>query len=184
MPGRRVTVNRAPVLALWAVVVAERLGFDCEEALTLGKAVVGLKAHSKSIKFAIYELPPPPIRGRRRRAHDDECLQVNILNRAVPVALTPEGLRVLAKDQPVDPKNVKLCLASKFGSSLGAARRAMVHLAEALPPRDLAAEACALYEWFQPESPAAERSGGARSLDLDAIVQLAEDSRVRSLSSL
>lgn len=42
-----VTINRAPVLTLWAAVVAERLGFDHDEALTLGKAVAGLTAQSK-----------------------------------------------------------------------------------------------------------------------------------------
>jgi hypothetical protein len=39
-----VTINRAPVLTLWAAVVAERLGFERVEALTLGKAVAGLTA--------------------------------------------------------------------------------------------------------------------------------------------
>ena len=43
----RIEINRAPVLTLWAAVVAERLGFDWEEALTLGRAVAGLSAHSK-----------------------------------------------------------------------------------------------------------------------------------------
>jgi hypothetical protein len=34
--------NRAPVLTLWAAVVAEVLGFEHGEALTLGRAVTGL----------------------------------------------------------------------------------------------------------------------------------------------
>ena len=42
-----VTINRASVLTLWAAVVAERLGFERDEALTLGKAVAGLTAQSK-----------------------------------------------------------------------------------------------------------------------------------------
>jgi hypothetical protein len=49
--GKRswVIVNRAPVLTLWAVVVAEVLGFDHDEALTLGRAVAGLNAYSKGV---------------------------------------------------------------------------------------------------------------------------------------
>ena len=39
---RKVTANRAPDLTLRAAVVAERLGFDHAEALTLGRAVAGL----------------------------------------------------------------------------------------------------------------------------------------------
>jgi len=42
-----VMVNRAPLLTLWAAVVAEVLGFEHDEALTLGRAVEGLNAYSK-----------------------------------------------------------------------------------------------------------------------------------------
>jgi len=38
---RQISINRAPVLILWAAVVAQRLGFDEDEALTLGEAVAG-----------------------------------------------------------------------------------------------------------------------------------------------
>jgi exodeoxyribonuclease V gamma subunit len=43
---RQLVVNRAPVLTLWAAVVAEVLGFEHDEALTLGRAVAGLKVGS------------------------------------------------------------------------------------------------------------------------------------------
>src|SRR5689334_1049959 len=36
--GRTIRVNRAPVLTLWATVVAEQLGFDRDAALTCGDA--------------------------------------------------------------------------------------------------------------------------------------------------
>jgi hypothetical protein len=42
-------VNRAPVLALWAAVVAEVLGLEHDEALTLGRAAAGLIAYSKGV---------------------------------------------------------------------------------------------------------------------------------------
>ena len=44
-----VKINRAPVLTLWAAVVAERLGYEWEEALTLGRAVAGLNAYKKGV---------------------------------------------------------------------------------------------------------------------------------------
>jgi hypothetical protein len=47
MPSNRISINRAPVLTLWAAVVAERLGYSEEEALSLGKALTGLTAQSK-----------------------------------------------------------------------------------------------------------------------------------------
>ena len=47
--GRKswMVINRAPVLTFWAAVVGEVLGFDHDEALTLGRAVAGLNAYSK-----------------------------------------------------------------------------------------------------------------------------------------
>lgn len=36
-----IVINRAPVLTLWAATVAERTGFERDEALSLGKAVAG-----------------------------------------------------------------------------------------------------------------------------------------------
>ena len=40
-----ISINRTPVLTLWAAIVAERLGFNHDEALTLGRAVAGLNAY-------------------------------------------------------------------------------------------------------------------------------------------
>ena len=53
--SRKVTINPAPVLTLWATVLAEHLGFDHAEALTLGRAAVGLNAYTKGVKLGIYE---------------------------------------------------------------------------------------------------------------------------------
>jgi len=39
---------RAPVLTLWATTIAERFGFDQDEALTFGEAVAGATAQSNS----------------------------------------------------------------------------------------------------------------------------------------
>jgi hypothetical protein len=48
---RVMLVNRAPVLTLWTVVVAEVLGFEHDEALTLGRAVAGLNAYLKGVSL-------------------------------------------------------------------------------------------------------------------------------------
>ena len=51
-----VMINRAPVVTLWASVVAEMLGFDYDEALTLGRAVAGLNAYSKGVALGLRSL--------------------------------------------------------------------------------------------------------------------------------
>ena len=60
-----IEVNRAPVLTLWAAVVAERLGFEPEEALTLGKSVAGLTAQSKGQRLGIFTPSPDSVRRAR-----------------------------------------------------------------------------------------------------------------------
>jgi hypothetical protein len=49
----KIKINRAPVMTLWAAVVAERRGYDRPEALTLGRAVAGLMAQSKGRRLGI-----------------------------------------------------------------------------------------------------------------------------------
>ncbi len=57
MAKKSININRAPVLTLWAAVVAQRLGFETDTALTLGKAVAGLNARSKGQSLGIF-MPP------------------------------------------------------------------------------------------------------------------------------
>jgi hypothetical protein len=65
--SRTIYINRAPVLALWAAVVAERLGFRRDEALTLGRAVAGLNAYSKGISIGLFRPSPKSLIERRKR---------------------------------------------------------------------------------------------------------------------
>jgi hypothetical protein len=69
MATHTVNINRAPVLTLWATVVAERLGYDHEAALTLGKAVAGLNAQSKGRRLGIFEEAKGPSEEREPPPH-------------------------------------------------------------------------------------------------------------------
>jgi hypothetical protein len=59
-----IRINRAPALRLWAAIVAERLGFDWGEALTLGQAAAGLNAHAKGVRLGLFESIPVAERER------------------------------------------------------------------------------------------------------------------------
>src|SRR3954452_24044770 len=89
--SRTIRVNRAPVLTLWAAVVAERLGFDRDAALTLGRAVAGSSAQMKGRALGIYEpseeLPTKVAEERREHLKSDETFGVRLLGRTVPVDL-------------------------------------------------------------------------------------------------
>src|ERR1035441_3699740 len=144
-----ITINRAPILTLWAAIVAERLGFTHDEALTLGRAVAGLNAYSKGRALGIFKPTPKEVHAKRE-AKVEQVLQVELLQRAEPVVQTPEGLRALSKEQPVAPASVEKYLCSKFKDTLGLVSAAMAELADSRDPEELASEAYGLYEQFPP----------------------------------
>jgi hypothetical protein len=162
-------INRAPVLTLWAAVVAERLGFSRDEALSLGKALAGLNAQTKGRSLGIYHARKDEIPQARRHKHEEE-FQIEILGRAIPAQNTNKGLRAVSGGQAIDPENAKRYLGQKFGEDLEAVQEVMTQLAEALDPEDLAREAFSLYEQFRPIIPEGKRGwGAAGELDLEVI---------------
>ena len=119
-----VTINRAPVLTLWAAVVA------------------GLSAFSKGRALGIFKPTPQDVRAKRaEQAKASQVLQVELLHRPVPVVQTSEGLRALSTDNPIMPVSVEKYLASKFKEALGPVSEAMAELADSRDPEELAAEA-------------------------------------------
>jgi hypothetical protein len=166
----RVKVNRAPVLTLWAAVVAEQLGFDRGEALTMGRVVAGLNAYAKGKALGIFKPVPEEVKRERKRLPEGKEMHVDLLHRAVPVVRTTEGLRALSKGKPISPESVQRYLEAKFGNELPAVETAMRALACGFSPADLAHRAYRLYEAFRPEVPAGTRGWGAMGmLDLARI---------------
>jgi len=156
-------------------VVAERLGFDWEEALTLGRAVAGLNAYAKGVRLGLFTPAPEEVREKRKALRPKETITVDLLHRAVPAVHTKHGLRALAKEKAVDPESVERYLFTKFGEGFDDALGAMRLLAKSRPPKALAAEAYHLYEQFRPGVPAGVRGWGAQGmLELEAIRRLAK----------
>lgn len=174
MAKKKIKINRAPVLTLWAAVVAERLGYDEATALTLGKAVAGLNAQSKGRKLGIYEeKPEEEEKGRKKKEKPVEFIE--ILGRGVPAIKTPHGLRAAINGEPIYAESVETYLKQKFGDDFDEARSAMEKLAKAYTPKQLESQAYGLYEKFRPEIPEGKKGWGAKGeLDLDYIRSLAE----------
>jgi hypothetical protein len=176
MANKKIKINRAPVLTLWAAVVAERLGYDEETALTLGKAVAGLNAQSKGKKLGIYEEKSEEEKKEDKKEQKEADVKfVEILGRGVPAVKTPNGLRAAEKGKPIHAESVQTYLEQKFKEDLDDARKAMEKLAKAFTPKQLESKAYGLYEKFRPEIPEGKKGWGAKGeLDLDYIRSLAE----------
>lgn len=173
--GMTVTINRAPVLTLWAAVVAERLGYARQESLTLGRALAGLNAQSKGRALGLFAPRTPAEAAKHRRgAPEGAKRSIELLHRAIPVVKTDEGFRALSGGRPIAPESVERYLESKFGEDLEPVRRAMEALAHSRAPRLLADEAYELYEAFRPKIPAGTKGWGKPGvLDLGVIRGLA-----------
>jgi hypothetical protein len=173
MTEHNILINRAPVLTLWATTVAERLGFDRDEALSLGKAVAGLTAQSKGQRLGIYKPVPQEVKQARARKRGEEFL-IEICGRSVAAVNTPDGMRAVTNNKPIDAKSVERYLESKFGESLETARAAMRDLTKAFRPEQLSKNAFSLYERFRPAIPEGVTGWGAKgTLDVDRIRSLA-----------
>ena len=175
----KLTINRAPVLTLWATVVAERLGYDADEALTLGRAVAGMNAASKARTLGLTRAKEAPAT-KKAPAKRPPSDRVALLGREVPVVRTPKGVRASDDGKAASPDAVRKYLSGKFGEGLEPARDAMAALARSLAKDDLAERAYALYEKFRPDIPAGVTGWGAKGeLDLAAVRALAKPKRAR-----
>jgi len=171
--ANKILINRAPVLTLWASVVAERLGFKHDEALSLGKALAGLNAQSKGRRLGIFKPTPKELKTVRERERGEE-FWVDLLGRALPAMNTEEGVRAVIKSKPIEPEGVERYLESKFGDALPEVRKAMTELANASKPDELAQRGFSLYEQFRPNIPEGFQGWGAKGeLDLGRISKLA-----------
>ena len=173
-----IRVNRAPVLTLWATVVAERLGYDPDAAITLGRAVAGSSARAKARAIGLER----DEHGGGEREDGREAAQraehhraapartVHLLGRDVPVMEGKAGLRALDHDKAAAVGPARAYVERAFGESLFAVRRAMERLAASLPPEELNRVGFRLYERFRPEVPEGARGWGAKgTLDLARI---------------
>jgi hypothetical protein len=168
-----IEVGRRPVLILWGTIVAERLGFERDEALTLGRAVASLGGR---MSYARPEMvTPAKISEMRAKLGPGQTIDVGLIDRVVSIARVPEGLRAVVKNQPIDPASVELYLGEKFGDHIDDVAGAMISLAETLPPSRLAECAFELYEQFRPET---------SELDIDRIsASIRSNPRVDHLSN-
>jgi hypothetical protein len=176
MANKKIKINRAPVLTLWAAVVAKRLGHAEETALTLGKAVAGLNAQSKGRKLGIYEEKAEEEKKEEKKKEKTAKVEfIEVLGRGIPVVKTPRGLRAAINGEPIHAGSVESYLEKKFGDDLDETRAAMEKLAKAYTPKQLEKKAYDLYEKFRPEIPEGTKGWGAKGeLDLGYIRSLAE----------
>ena len=159
-----IRVNRAPVLTLWATVIAARLGLPPETALTLGRYVAGSSARTKARRLGIIEETQETAERHARAAELKPRRQtVRLLGRDIPVLAADDGtLRAEDDGKPASAESVASYIARAFGDRLAEARAAMEALAASLPPEELNRVGFRLYERCRPEVPQGAQGWGGK----------------------
>ena len=170
------TINRAPVLTLWARVVAERLGHPPDLALSLAKTVAGTAARAKARRLGIAE-ESDQAKDRHNAAPAKPQETTLLLGRQIRLTHDKDGVMLAdAGGKPEPARPVKAYLEKAFGDHLAAVREAMKDLATRYDPQELNRIGFRLYEHFRPEVPHDARGWGAKGvLDLDKIRAAGDD---------
>ena len=169
--AKTIQTNRAPVLTLWAATVAQRLGFQQDEALTLGKAVAALNAQSKGRRLGIFK---PHEDKKQKEMEHGKKFYIEVCGRTVPATNTDDGIRAVKSGKAIEPDSVQRYLEGKFGDGLAAVQKSMMKLAKSYKPKELTEKSYSLYEEFRPDIPAGKKGWGAKGeLDLGLIEGLA-----------
>ncbi|TDL29570.1 hypothetical protein BD410DRAFT_709803 [Rickenella mellea] len=163
---KSVVVNRAPVMTAWATVVAERLGFKREEALSIASAYTEMNAISKGVSIGVFD--DSKGKGVDLKKGDAQPF-VDFMGRR-PVFTTQSGdWRALVKGQPILPSIAYSYITRAFRQTLPFVMGALRLLATSYSPTQLNAEAFSLYSQFRP---AVNKWGGRSEVRCDTILAL------------
>ena len=168
-----IKINRAPVLTLWAAVVAERLGFDRETALTLGQAVAGLSAYAKGVAIGIIEPKPDLVREQGDQLAEGERCTLTCSAAPCPWCGPRTGCgRWAGTGRAIRRGSRSTSPPSSATASTRRGRR-WPSWRQPMSPRNSTATV-RLYEMFRPAVPAGESGWGAKGeLDLDTVRAMA-----------
>ncbi|KLO08268.1 hypothetical protein SCHPADRAFT_916979 [Schizopora paradoxa] len=145
-----VVINRAPAMTAWATVVAERLGFKREEALSIASAYTEMNAISKGVSLGIFE------KGRAdgvELAKGESQPYVDFMGRRPLYTSQPSGQwRALVKSEPVSPAAAFAYMTNAFRQTLPYVMGALRLLAGTFSPAWLNEHGFELYKDFRPEA--------------------------------
>ena len=99
------SINRAPVLTWWAAVVAERLGYDRDAAVTFGRTVAGLNAASKARTLGLAKEKEAAEAGTKRTRARGRTVEIELLGRTFDAVETEDGLRAVAAGKPASARS-------------------------------------------------------------------------------
>ncbi|KAH9853504.1 hypothetical protein C2E23DRAFT_754783 [Lenzites betulinus] len=142
-------VNRAPIMMAWAFVVAERLGFGREEALSIASAYTEMNAVTKGVSLGIYREDSQ--RGREASRNGSQPY-VELMGRRPLYQTASAQWHALSNGAPVAPTTAFSYISRALRQTAPHVVGALHLLAASYAPAELNAKGFALYADFRPTS--------------------------------
>ncbi|KAG2077339.1 hypothetical protein BDR04DRAFT_1065949 [Suillus decipiens] len=164
-------VNRAPLMTAWATIVAERLGFEREEALSIASVYTEMNAISKGVSLGLFD------RSRKKEIEsikDSTQPYVDLMGRRPLYQTQNETWRALDDTSPVLPSTAFSYISRAFRQTTPYVIGALRLLAESFPPPELNNKGFGLYAEFRPDVDGWGKRGEVRC---DQILSLRKKDR-------
>ncbi|KAF8238751.1 hypothetical protein L208DRAFT_1240565 [Tricholoma matsutake] len=140
-------VNRAPVMTAWATVVAERIGFRREEALSIASVYTEMNAVTKGVSIGIYQTGKE--RGMEAMKGGSQPY-VELMGRRPLYRTQTDQWRALSNGSPVQPSTAFSYISRSFRQTTPHIIGALKLLARSFTVQELNGKAWSLYADFRP----------------------------------
>ncbi|KAF8138409.1 hypothetical protein EV363DRAFT_1252028 [Boletus edulis] len=139
--------NRAPLMTAWATIVAERLGFEREEALSIGSVYTEMNAVAKGVSLGIVD------RSRQKEMDPISGGQqpyVDLMGKRPLYKTQSSKWRALVSGSPAIPSTAFSYISRAFRQTTPYIVGALRLLAASYPPQELNKVGFSLYAEFRP----------------------------------
>ncbi|RDB22822.1 hypothetical protein Hypma_010099 [Hypsizygus marmoreus] len=159
-------VNRAPIMTAWATVVAERMGFRCEEALSIASVYTEMNAVTKGVSLGLYE------NGKQKGMEavpGGSQAYIEFIGRRPLYQTQTQQWRALSEGSPVKPSTAFSYISRAFRQTTPHIIGALKLLADSFSPQEINSMAWSLYAEFRPT---VDQWGGRSEVKCSTILDL------------
>ncbi|KAF9076721.1 hypothetical protein BDP27DRAFT_1209460 [Rhodocollybia butyracea] len=147
LQSKSTVVNRAPLMAAWATIVAERMGFQRDEALSIASSYTEMNAISKGVSLGMYK---DGKQNGLEAVTGGTQPYVNLMGRRPLYQMHNERWRALHSGTPTQPNTAFSYISRSLRQTMPFIVGALQLLASSFTSQEINEKAWGLYTQFRP----------------------------------
>ncbi|KIK68059.1 hypothetical protein GYMLUDRAFT_154641 [Collybiopsis luxurians FD-317 M1] len=147
LQSKAAVVNRAPLMTAWATIVAERMGFQREEALSIASSYTEMNAISKGVSLGIYK---DGEQNGLEATKGGPQPYVELMGRRPLYQIQNDRWRALHNSKPMQPSAAFSYISRSLRQTMPFIIGALRLLADSFTPQEINSRAWGLYVQFRP----------------------------------